>query len=70
LWYDRDADGLPQGWLDRMRRAAGTSVWDFSTTRMLAEYVERMYLPAAAPTASATPAAPAVRRRRAKAPSS
>jgi hypothetical protein len=30
-----------------MRRAAGTSLWDFSTTRMLEEYVERMYLPAA-----------------------
>ena len=47
LWYDRDADGLPQRWLDRMRRAAGTSLWDFSTTRMLEEYVELMYLPAA-----------------------
>ena len=46
LWYDRDADGLPQGWLDRMRKAAGTSLWDFSTTRMLVEYTERMYLPA------------------------
>jgi starch phosphorylase len=64
LWYDRDPDGLPQGWLDRMRRAAGTSVWDFSTTRMLAEYVEQMYLPAAAP---ATP--PAGPRRRAGASS-
>ena len=47
LWYDRDADGLPQGWLDRMREAQRTSLWDFSTTRMLAEYVEEMYLPAA-----------------------
>ena len=48
LWYERDEAGLPQGWLDRMRRAAGTSLWDFSTTRMLAQYVEQMYLPAAA----------------------
>ncbi len=47
LWYERDPEGLPQGWLERMRRAAGTSLWDFSTTRMLAEYVEQMYLPAA-----------------------
>ena len=66
LWYDRDPNGLPQGWLDRMRRAAGTSVWDFSTTRMLAEYVEQMYLPAAAP---ATPPSGAARRRRAGASS-
>jgi starch phosphorylase len=48
LWYERDGEGLPQGWLDRMRKAQGTSLWQFSTTRMLAEYVERMYLPAAA----------------------
>ena len=47
LWYDRDAHGLPQGWLDRMRGAAGTSLWEFSTTRMLAQYVEKMYLPTA-----------------------
>ena len=53
LWYDRDDDGRPHGWLDRMRRAAGTSLWDFSTTRMLAEYVEEMYLPTAAGTIAA-----------------
>jgi len=47
LWYDRDAGGLPQGWLDRMRKAQATSLWDFSTTRMLAQYVEETYLPAA-----------------------
>ncbi|MGD8485732.1 MAG: alpha-glucan family phosphorylase, partial [Chloroflexota bacterium] len=47
LWYDRDAEDVPQGWLERMRRAAGSSLWEFSTTRMLEEYVERMYLPAA-----------------------
>jgi glycogen phosphorylase len=47
LWYDRDSNGLPQGWLDRMREAQRSSLWDFSTTRMLAEYVEEMYLPAA-----------------------
>jgi starch phosphorylase len=64
LWYDRDAEGMPQGWLDRMRRAQGTSLWDFSTTRMLAEYVEQMYLPTATgePTtvsAAADPRSPA-----------
>ena len=62
LWYARDDDGLPRGWLDRMRRAAGTSLWDFSTTRMLAEYVEQMYLPTAGGTiaAAATSAATSV----------
>ena len=47
MWYDRDADGLPQAWLNRMRQAQRTSLWDFSTTRMLAQYVEELYLPAA-----------------------
>jgi starch phosphorylase len=45
LWYGRDADGMPRGWLDKMRLAAGSSLWRFSTTRMLAEYVEQLYLP-------------------------
>lgn len=48
LWYERDMDGLPAGWLDKMRKAAGSSLWQFSTTRMLAEYVEQLYLPTAA----------------------
>jgi hypothetical protein len=29
-----------------MRRAMATSLWQFSTTRMLREYTERLYLPA------------------------
>jgi starch phosphorylase len=49
LWYERDRGGLPKGWLARMRAATGSALWQFSTTRMLAEYVERMYLPAAVP---------------------
>jgi hypothetical protein len=30
-----------------MRRAMATSLWAFSTTRMLQEYTELLYLPAA-----------------------
>ena len=45
-WYDRDASGLPRRWIQTMRRSMGSSVWRFSTARMLEEYVERMYLPA------------------------
>jgi starch phosphorylase len=44
-YYDRDRDGLPQAWLTLMRNAMASSLWRFSTTRMLHEYVERMYLP-------------------------
>jgi glucan phosphorylase len=47
-------------WLEVMRRAMATALWQFSTTRMLHEYVERLYLPAAGITASDPTAAPAV----------
>ena len=62
LWYERDDHGLPVGWLERMRGAAGSSLWQFSTTRMLAEYVEGMYLPAAKGMASVAAASGAAAR--------
>ena len=46
-WYERDSAGLPRRWLEVMRRALATTLWRFSTTRMLHEYTERLYLPAA-----------------------
>jgi starch phosphorylase len=46
-WYDRDVDGTPPRWTATMRRAMATALWRFSTTRMLQEYTERLYLPAA-----------------------
>ncbi|MFH0750393.1 MAG: alpha-glucan family phosphorylase [Chloroflexota bacterium] len=46
-YYGRDADGLPRGWLELMKRAISTTIWRFSTTRMLHEYAELLYLPAA-----------------------
>jgi starch phosphorylase len=47
-YYDRDERGLPSAWVDLMRRSMASSLWRFSTTRMLHDYVEKMYLPAAA----------------------
>ncbi len=46
-WYDRDARGLPRRWTQVMRRSMATSIWRFSTARMLEQYVEQSYLPAA-----------------------
>ena len=46
-YYDRDAEGLPRSGWRRMRRAMATTLWQFSTTRMLHEYTEQLYLPAA-----------------------
>jgi starch phosphorylase len=46
-YYERDANGVPTRWLEVMKAAMATAVWQFSTTRMLQEYVEQLYLPAA-----------------------
>ncbi len=46
-YYERDGNGLPTRWLETMRRAMATALWDFSTTRMLHEYTEKLYMPAA-----------------------
>ncbi len=49
LFYrDRDAQGCPRGWVARIRQSMSTLTPRFSSNRMLREYVERLYLPAAA----------------------
>jgi glycogen phosphorylase len=48
-FYDRDADGLPRSWLNRIRSSIRTLAPGFCTGRMLDDYIERVY----APTASA-----------------
>jgi starch phosphorylase len=45
-FYERDADGLPQRWLALMRESIAELGPRFGTARMVAEYVERLYLPA------------------------
>jgi starch phosphorylase len=47
-YYARDADGVRRRWLSLMKESMASSIWQFSTSRMLEEYVERLYLPAAA----------------------
>jgi starch phosphorylase len=46
-YYERDETKLPARWVDRMRRSIATTLWQFSTSRMLHEYAEQLYLPAA-----------------------
>ncbi|MGZ3632665.1 MAG: alpha-glucan family phosphorylase [Candidatus Limnocylindrales bacterium] len=53
-YYERGEDGLPQGWIARMRESIASTTWRFSSTRMLEEYVDLLYLPAAAAAAGAT----------------
>jgi starch phosphorylase len=52
LFYDRDRDGLPRGWIARMKRAIRTLGWRFSAQRMVADYVLKTYVPAAGGTSS------------------
>ena len=47
MFYDRDAGGVPRGWIERMRASMSRLAPRFSSNRMAKEYVERIYLPAA-----------------------
>ncbi|MGE0445813.1 MAG: alpha-glucan family phosphorylase [Vicinamibacterales bacterium] len=52
LYYDRDADGLPRAWIARVTRAIRTLGWRFSADRMVMDYVQKAYIPAAGGTSS------------------
>ena len=45
-YFALDPDGVPRAWVATMREAVASSLWQFSTARMLREYVARLYLPA------------------------
>jgi phosphorylase/glycogen(starch) synthase len=47
LFYERDAAGLPQRWLERVKRSLATIPPQFNTDRMVGEYRERAYRPLA-----------------------
>jgi starch phosphorylase len=44
LFFDRDKRGIPQGWIDKIRRAMQTLIPQYNTDRMVAEYVTKYYL--------------------------
>ncbi|HLU38732.1 MAG TPA: alpha-glucan family phosphorylase, partial [Planctomycetota bacterium] len=48
LYFARDADGLPQGWIERMRESLATVPPTFNTDRMVQEYLQQAYQPLAA----------------------
>jgi starch phosphorylase len=47
LYYDRDADGLPQRWIQMMIESIATLAPRFSAHRMVSDYVRKCYLVAA-----------------------
>jgi starch phosphorylase len=46
LYYERDSKEISHGWLARMKYSMKTIIPQFSTRRMVKEYVERLYVPA------------------------
>ncbi|HTW62623.1 MAG TPA: alpha-glucan family phosphorylase [Terracidiphilus sp.] len=52
LYYQRDRDGLPRGWISRMKRTIRTLGWRFNADRMVMDYALKCYVPAAGGTSS------------------
>jgi starch phosphorylase len=52
LYYQRDRDGLPRGWISRMKRTIRTLGWRFNADRMVMDYTLKCYVPAAGGTSS------------------
>jgi len=52
LYYSRDRDGLPRGWIKRMKRTIRTLGWRFNADRMVMDYTRKCYVPAAGGTSS------------------
>jgi starch phosphorylase len=46
-YYDRDHHGIPVRWIQMAKESMRSVIPNFSATRMLKEYVLRMYAPAA-----------------------
>ncbi len=46
LYYNRDRNGIPHGWIQMVKESIRSITPAFSTRRMLSEYAEQMYRPA------------------------
>lgn len=47
LFYERDSEGIPRGWLKRVKESIRSNAPVFCARRMLKEYVAQLYRPAA-----------------------
>ena len=45
LYYQRDRDGLPRGWIKRMKRTIRTLGWRFNADRMVMDYTIEVLRP-------------------------
>ena len=46
-YYDRGRDGIPENWVRVSKEAMKTNAPAFSSRRMVIDYIDRLYLPAA-----------------------
>ena len=46
LYYGRNVNWIPMDWIERIKNNLRTVTPEFSTRRMVKEYVERLYVPA------------------------
>ena len=44
-FYERDANGIPRQWIQKIRRSMATLAAQFSTSRMVKEYATKYYIP-------------------------
>ena len=49
-FYERDPQGIPITWAEMMKRSLLTCAWRFSARRMVVDYLDHAYLPAATAT--------------------
>lgn len=47
LFFNRNAAGVPEGWVKVMLNSIASCAYDFSTMRMLEDYTSKLYIPAA-----------------------
>jgi hypothetical protein len=44
-FYDRSGDGVPHAWVRRVKASLRTAATNFTTRRMMGEYIARVYPP-------------------------
>jgi glycogen phosphorylase len=54
LFYEAGSDGLPYGWIDRIKHNWATLGWNVTAGRMVRDYTTKLYEPAAAASDAAT----------------
>ncbi|HSK75149.1 MAG TPA: alpha-glucan family phosphorylase [Thermoanaerobaculia bacterium] len=47
LYYERNSQGVPWRWIARVKRGMRTLAWRYNADRMVMDYVQQSYLPAA-----------------------